>query len=151
LATGRGAAFTCHASLHAFTVPVTDEQGVQMVLLGGKAFSTYEDFFAFRETAQRYGVDATKLLSLVKDIQFKEPPFLESAAALVDTIARSLIRSLTSGAPRGLSGAAHDAVFHRRGAPQPARPGLALPPGAEHRGRAVQRQHRPDPGGRRER
>jgi diguanylate cyclase (GGDEF)-like protein len=96
LATGRGAAFTCYANLHAFTVPVTDEQGVQMVLLGGKAFSTYEDFFRFRETAQRYGMDAATLLALVKDIQFKDAQFLESAAALVDTIARSLIRSLTS-------------------------------------------------------
>ncbi len=95
-ATGQGAAFTCHASLRAFTVPVTDEQGVHAVLLGGKAFSTYEDFFAFRETAKRYGIDAETLLTLVKTIQFKEPPFLESAAALVDTIARSLIRSLTS-------------------------------------------------------
>jgi diguanylate cyclase (GGDEF)-like protein len=96
LATGRGTAFTCHASLHAFTVPVTDEQGVQMALLGGKAFSTYDDFFKFRETAQRYGMDAATLLALVKDIQFKDVPFLESAAALVDTIARSLIRNLTS-------------------------------------------------------
>ncbi len=95
-ATGRGAAFTCHANLRAFTVPVTDEQGVQMVLLGAKAFSTYEDFFAFRETAKRYGIDPDTLLTLVKEIQFKEPPFLESAAALVDTIARSLVRSLTS-------------------------------------------------------
>jgi diguanylate cyclase (GGDEF)-like protein len=96
LATGRGTAFTCYASLHAFTVPVTDEQGVQMALLGGKAFSTYEDFFTFREAAQRYGMDQATLLSLVKDIQFKAPPFLESAAALVDTIARSLVRNLTS-------------------------------------------------------
>lgn len=95
-ATGRGAAFTCHANLRAFTVPVTDEQGVQMVLLGAKAFSTYEDFFAFRETAKRYGIDPDTLLTLVKEIQFKEPPFLESAAALADTIARSLVRSLTS-------------------------------------------------------
>lgn len=97
LATGRGTAFTCHAGLQAFTVPVTDDRGAQLALLGGKAFSSYQDFFAFRETAQRYGMDAQTLLALVKDIQFKEPQFLASASALVDAVARGLIRSLTSG------------------------------------------------------
>jgi diguanylate cyclase (GGDEF)-like protein len=96
-ATGRGAAFTCHANLRAFTVPVTDERGVSMVILGGKAFSSYEDFFTFREAAQRYGVDADTLLNLVKDIQFKDVGFLESAAGLVDGIARAVLRSLASG------------------------------------------------------
>jgi diguanylate cyclase (GGDEF)-like protein len=94
--TGRGAAFTCHANLRTFTVPVTDERGVSMVILGGKSFSSYEDFFTFRETAQRYGVDANTLLNLVKDIQFKEPAYLESAAKLVEGIAQSVIRSLSS-------------------------------------------------------
>ncbi|MEO5656931.1 MAG: diguanylate cyclase [Nitrospiria bacterium] len=94
-ATGRATAFTCHANLHAFTVPISDEQGVQLVLLGGKAFSSYDDFFAFREAANQYGVDAATLLSLVKDIQFKEPSFLESAAGLVETICRSLVRNLS--------------------------------------------------------
>lgn len=96
LATGEGSAFTCYANLHAFTVPVTDDRGVQMALLGGKAFSSYDDFFKFRETAQQYGMDAATLLTLIKDIEFKDTPFLESAAALADTIARSLVRSLTS-------------------------------------------------------
>jgi diguanylate cyclase (GGDEF)-like protein len=94
-ATGRPASFTCYASLHAFTVPITDETGIPLVLLGGKAFASYEDFFSFRETAQRCGIDANTLLSLVKDIQFKDQPFLDSAAGLVETICQSLVRSLT--------------------------------------------------------
>jgi diguanylate cyclase (GGDEF)-like protein len=96
-ATGRGAAFTCHANLRAFTAPVTDERGVSAVILGGKSFSSYEDFFTFREAAQRYGVDANTLLTLVKDIQFKDPAYLESAAALAEGIARSVFRSVASG------------------------------------------------------
>lgn len=104
-ATGRGTVFTCHANLHAFTIPVTDEQGVHAVLLGGKAFSSYEDFFAFRETAQRYGVDTQALLALVKDIQFKDRSFLETAAALVETIARSLVRNLVSRERHEVTGA----------------------------------------------
>ncbi|MBI3606446.1 MAG: diguanylate cyclase [Nitrospirae bacterium] len=94
-ATGRPASFTCHANLQAFTVPITDESGVALVLLGGKAFRSYEDFFAFRETAQRYGVDTQTLLTLVKDIQFKDQSFLDSAAGLAETVCRSLVRNLT--------------------------------------------------------
>ncbi|MFZ5861868.1 MAG: diguanylate cyclase [Nitrospirota bacterium] len=94
--TGRGAAFTCHANLRAFTAPVTDEQGVSLVILGGKSFSSYEDFFLFRETAQRYGVDAATLLTVAKDIHFKDVAFVESAAGLVEEIARGVLRSLAS-------------------------------------------------------
>jgi len=96
-ATGRPASFTCHANLHAFTVPITDERGVALVLLGGKAFRSYDDFFAFRETAQRYGVETQALLTLVKDIQFKDQSFLDSAAGLVESVCRSLVRNLTFG------------------------------------------------------
>jgi diguanylate cyclase (GGDEF)-like protein len=93
-ATGRGESFTCHANLHAFTVPIADESGVSLVVLGGKAFESYDDFFAFRETAQRYGVESQPLLALIKDIQFKDQPFLDSAAGLVDAVCRSLVRNL---------------------------------------------------------
>lgn len=94
-ATGRPASFTCHANLHAFTVPITDESGAALVLLGGKAFRSYDDFFVFREIAQRYGVETQTLLTLVKDIQFKDQSFLDSAAGLVESVCRSLVRNLT--------------------------------------------------------
>ena len=95
-ANGRPSLFTCYAHLHAFTVPLLDENGQGVVLLGGKVFSSYNDFFAFRETVQPYGVDAQTLLTLIKDIQFRDRASIQSASGLVDTVCRPLARTLAS-------------------------------------------------------
>ncbi len=75
--------FTCYAHLNVFSIPVAVDQDIRMVLLGGKTFSSYEDFSKFRDLSEELDMDPQELLREVKEISFRDPEYLKTATRLI--------------------------------------------------------------------
>ncbi|MCI0528587.1 MAG: diguanylate cyclase, partial [Nitrospira sp.] len=86
--------FTCYANLNVFAIPVTVNQDTKLVLLGGKRFSSYEDFAKFRDFSEELNMDPQELLKEVKEISFRDHEFLKTAAKLVQTIGSVIFEGL---------------------------------------------------------
>ncbi len=92
--TQQPAFFTCYAHLNVFALPVTVNQDIKLVLLGGKRFSSYEDFSKFRDFSEELNMDPQELLKEVKEISFSDHEFLKTTAQLVQTISSALFEGL---------------------------------------------------------
>jgi diguanylate cyclase (GGDEF)-like protein len=86
--------FTCYAHLNVFAIPVSINQDIRLVLLGGKRFSSYEDFAKFRDFSEELNMDPQVLLKEVKEISFRDHEFLKTTAKLVQTISSALFEGL---------------------------------------------------------
>lgn len=86
--------FTCYAHLNAFTIPITLNQEVQFVILGGKRFSSYEDFARFRDLSEELNMDPQELLKEVKEISFKDLESLRTTAKMIQGISTTLFETL---------------------------------------------------------
>ncbi len=86
--------FTCYAHLNVFAIPVTVNQDIRLVLLGGKRFSSYEDFAKFRDFSEELNMDPQELLKEVKEISFRDHEFLKTTAKLAQTISSVLFEGL---------------------------------------------------------
>ena len=85
--------FTCYAHLNVFAIPVIVNRDTQLVLLGGKTFSSYEDFARFRDLSEELNMEPQELLKEVKEISFKDTDFLKSTAKLIQSISSALFEA----------------------------------------------------------
>jgi diguanylate cyclase (GGDEF)-like protein len=92
--TQQPAFFTCYAHLNVFTIPVTINHNTKLVLLGGKRFSSYEDFARFRDLSEELTMDPQELLKEVKEISFSDTELLNTASELIQAISTTIFRGL---------------------------------------------------------
>jgi diguanylate cyclase (GGDEF)-like protein len=86
--------FTCYAHLNVFAIPVTVNRETRFVLLGGKRFSSYEDFARFRDLSEDLNMEPQELLKEVKQISFKDKELLDTASKLVQSISTAIFEEL---------------------------------------------------------
>jgi len=92
--TQQPAFFTCYAHLNVFAIPVTVNYDTRLVLLGGKRFSSYEDFARFRDLSEELNMDPQELLKEVKEISLRDSELLKTASKLIQAISNAILEGL---------------------------------------------------------
>lgn len=89
--------FKCHANLHVFSIPIHLEN-TKVILLGGKAYYTYQDLSDFRDRSEEIGIQAEDLLNISKTLPFKEEENLKVASDFLQTVGQTLLSQTDSSA-----------------------------------------------------
>jgi diguanylate cyclase (GGDEF)-like protein len=93
-AAGRGIEFRCHAGLQCFTIPI-DLDDKQLVILGGRAFTSTSDYSSF---VNRYsGVDTVATGECLTNVKFADPRGLREAAERIGVSAAHHLHGTGSG------------------------------------------------------
>ena len=82
--------FRCHAGLHCFAVPI-DVEAKQLVILGGRAFTSTSDYSRFLDDHLEYEPVATG--ECLKSVKFADAHGLREAAVLTGSAARHQLRA----------------------------------------------------------
>lgn len=81
--------FRCHAGLHCFAIPI-DVDARQLVILGGRAFTSTSDYSRFLD--EHFGLEAVATGECLKSVKFADPHGLREAANLAGSAARHHLR-----------------------------------------------------------
>lgn len=81
--------FRCHAGLQCFAIPI-DVDARQLVILGGRAFTSTSDYSRFLD--EHLGFEAVATGECLKSVKFADPRGLREAAVLAGSTARHHLR-----------------------------------------------------------
>jgi diguanylate cyclase (GGDEF)-like protein len=93
VAAGRTIEFRCHAGLHCFAIPI-DLQDTQLVILGGRAFTSTSDYSGFLDRHSELEPVATG--ECLKSVKFADPRGLHETAERIEASASHHLRAKES-------------------------------------------------------
>ena len=96
-AAGHPVEYRCHAGLQCFAIPI-DLQDNQLVILGGRAFTSTSDYSNFLD--RHSGLEQVATGECLKSVKFADPRGLREAAALIGSSAARSLRVEDAGNAR---------------------------------------------------
>ncbi|MBI3621621.1 MAG: diguanylate cyclase [Nitrospirae bacterium] len=88
-------AFTCYAGLQVFALPIFHNTTHDIVLLGGKRFTSFESIVKLRELADRLPGDPAPLLNELHHARLKESPLLAQTTGLLEKIGQTFFENIS--------------------------------------------------------
>src|SRR5262245_44380386 len=97
LKSGEFTSFKCHASLYNFAAPVRSEGQVNLAVLGGRVFRSYQDVSMFAKVAPRYGIKDYFFEEWNDSRRFESAEYFERTARFIQSIVDSLSKGSLQG------------------------------------------------------
>lgn len=78
--------FKCHAGLYSFSTPLRRDGRVQLAVLGGRVFQTYQDFSRFSKMASTYSLQEYEFVDWENTLKYENAGYFERVVRLLQRI-----------------------------------------------------------------